>query len=155
MIIAGQDVQVRERTTVYAIGPDHLLLAFEVGDPYRVHRVGTFSAILENRGRKAWIPLSRLIAAVAPAPDLPAEPAPERISINDPRIAYIWDAAHEVANNRGYCEEFDEIMKDIGAPARARDWQVQIRINAKEDEIRELLKGVPGYIDTISIEAYD
>lgn len=36
------------------------------------------------------------------------------------------EAAHDVADARGHCREFDEIMEEIGLPGRNRDFDVEV-----------------------------
>jgi len=40
---------------------------------------------------------------------------------SDHRLAPIWEQAHEIADNRGHCETFDELMEELGAPSRMVD----------------------------------
>ncbi len=39
----------------------------------------------------------------------------------DHRLEPIWEKAHEVADSRGYCETFDELCEELGAPSRMVD----------------------------------
>jgi hypothetical protein len=45
---------------------------------------------------------------------------------SDPRLAPLWEQAHEAATQAGYCGEFDRMMTEIGAPGRSRSWRVVV-----------------------------
>jgi hypothetical protein len=40
---------------------------------------------------------------------------------SDHRLSPIWERAHEIADERGHCETFDEMMESLGAPSREID----------------------------------
>lgn len=56
------------------------------------------------------------------------------IEINDPRIAWIWKRAAEIADEREFCEEYDTIAQDLGIPGRPKDWTVIFRLDPDNEE---------------------
>lgn len=51
--------------------------------------------------------------------------AETRIAITQGRIDRIVERAHEEAESRGWCSEFDDVMEDLGLPRRRREYRVR------------------------------
>ena len=44
------------------------------------------------------------------------------IEPNDPRVQPTWRKARRIADNAGFCEEFDKIAEGLGIPQREYEW---------------------------------
>lgn len=54
--------------------------------------------------------------------------AETRIALKQGQIDRIVERAHQEAEDRGWCSEFDDIMDDLGLPRRSRTYQVRTRV---------------------------
>jgi hypothetical protein len=43
-------------------------------------------------------------------------------------MAELIRKAHDTANAKGLCEEFDDFMEEIGLPPRSKDWEVTVKL---------------------------
>lgn len=52
------------------------------------------------------------------------QPQVERIEINDPRVAWIWEAAATAADEEGFCPEYERLAARLGVPGRVHKFRV-------------------------------
>lgn len=45
-----------------------------------------------------------------------------QLSGGDSRLTDFWDKAHELANEVGFCTEYDKLAEALGGPARMLEW---------------------------------
>jgi len=65
----------------------------------------------------------------APRPRRIGEAPEGAISVDDPRIAWIWEDAARVATKSGHCSEYDKLCDELGAPGRERSFTVKRNVN--------------------------
>lgn len=53
----------------------------------------------------------------------------EFLSVDDPRIQWIWDDLGAYADKKNWCPQYDELCKDVGIPGRPRDFNVTRTLN--------------------------
>jgi hypothetical protein len=74
-----------------------------------------------------------ITAAAAPKPKarkLMEKPEDgDHISVDDPRIAWIWEDIAKHAQTQRYCSEFDRITTALGLPGREREISITMKIN--------------------------
>lgn len=68
----------------------------------------------------------------APRPRQIGEAPEGGISIDDPRIAWIWEDAAKVATKARHCAEYDRLCDELGAPGRERNFTVKRTVNGFE-----------------------
>ena len=104
-----------------------------------VARLADASAYLADADATRAAPVTVSLVDTLPAPDASPEVHAECVEraeqlrvrlreaqaditdASDHRLAPIWERAHEIADERGHCETFDEMMESLGAPSREID----------------------------------
>lgn len=80
-------------------------------------------------------------------------------SVSDSRLSGFWPMVHEYAEEAGLCSEYDDFLDRIGAPARPKNWQGSITVQAKvlgEAGLEELFIKIEKLInDTFDVEEVD
>lgn len=51
------------------------------------------------------------------------EPEAERIELNDPRVAWFWEAAAKAADEEGFCPEYERLAARLGVPGRVHKFR--------------------------------
>lgn len=70
----------------------------------------------------------------------------------DERLARLVEAAHEEADDRGWCGDFDDFMEAQGLPRRTRDHNLRIEVRATVYLTRSSNTGVDGAINGLTQE---
>lgn len=53
----------------------------------------------------------------------------QTVNADDWRIEHIWESAAEIADRKGYCSEFDEMMDELGTGfTREADYEVKVKV---------------------------
>lgn len=92
-----------------------------------------------------------------------------KIAVTDPRIQYIFAAARSIADDKGFCSEFDTMMTELGLPGRERVWHVTytvaeldgaegtmpIKATSQEGAEAKVLELVPGATVSYTENYYD
>jgi hypothetical protein len=106
---------------------------FIAGSEVKITRLDNTEAYVmstEDETQTRWIYLNRLSSdKVAASRRLGTVPE-GAISPTDPGLAWFWDDAAKLADIKGYCSTYDEIVKRLGAPARPQDFAVYRTIGA-------------------------
>lgn len=126
-----------QRTTV-ALGTD-INPTFEEGDEVTVRRVGTSRIQVRGINRRynyreqyssGWVDMDDVTPADpnAPRPRKLGEAPEGMIAPNDPRLKWLWEDAATYAKQKGYCGQYDEIVKHLGIPGRPRNYTASLKI---------------------------
>jgi hypothetical protein len=62
----------------------------------------------------------------------------EFLSVDDPRIQWIWDDLGKYADSKSWCPQYDQLCKDVGVPGRPQDFHVTRTLNGVQ--IRATIK---------------
>jgi hypothetical protein len=107
------------------------------GTVLEVRRVNTRKILVRNpiQGESYWV---ERVYLEAPVPVDPNAPKPRKlgekpagsghISIDDPRIAWLWADLSTYAENKHFCSQYDELADAIGIPGRKREFTVTTTI---------------------------
>lgn len=100
---------------------------FVAGTEVKVMRLDNTEALVrstEDESQTRWVYLNRLSADKGKASRRLGTVPEGALSPLDPGLAWFWDDAAKLADIKGYCSTYDEIVKRLGAPARPQEFSI-------------------------------
>jgi hypothetical protein len=123
----GDKITVKNQLHLDVVGGSRQRYLYP-GAEYEVLQVSTHKVRVAFGLYSIWVDKSEVVLWVSPEIRISSEieslKDENSIEVNDPRVAWFWKVAAKIADERGFCEEYDVIAKDLGIPGREKDWDI-------------------------------
>lgn len=133
MFKRGQQVRLLKQHSDCAVNTYQVVL-LERGDVGTITRANRRSSLVRRNGLSVWVPNSYLepVGMDTAGRQWGQTPEGDHISVNDPRLDWLWRDIASYADEQGYCREFDKMCDHLGIPGRERAFKVVLVVNGFE-----------------------